>query len=390
METNLLWVCLFVALLLGWFLGYKFTPGRGVKGRQYKPSNEMKHRLQLLFDSYTDESIDNFVHSLEVSYDTFDIHISIGKQFRTQGEVEKAILIHQNLMAHPELPETASDTIIYELAKDYQAAGLFDRAESLLLQLSGSKQFADKSQKRLLDLYEHEKDWGSAISQGLRIDCKKIPEVAKRVAQYYCELAEEKLTTNEVREARVDYIKALNIHKVCIRALLGVAKLDIINLDYSAALNSLKQLAELSPENIPLILPDLLVSTKATETYEQHQKYLIGLLNATGQVPIMLAIFESKTAQGDKGGALRYLMDKIKSAPSISALDIVLSSEDIDNEDKAELLSIVPGIILKVQSEQANYRCGHCGFSLSQLHWMCPSCKGWQTIKPVVEYEQGL
>jgi len=390
METNLLWVCLFVALLLGWFLGYRFTPGRGVKGRQYKPSNEMKHRLQLLFDSYTDESIDSFVHSLEVSYDTFDIHISIGKQFRTQGEVEKAILIHQNLMAHPELPEKASDIIIYELAKDYQAAGLFDRAESLLLQLSGSKQFGVKSQNRLLNLYEHEKDWGSAISQGLRIDYKKSPEIAKRVAQYYCELAEEKLMTNSIRDARMDYVKALSIHKSCIRALLGLAKLDIINLDYIAALNFLKKLAELSPENITLILPDLLICTKATDSFEQHQSYLLSLLAETGQVPVMLAIVESKIEQGDKKGALRLLMDKIKSAPSISALDLVFSSHDINNEEKVELLTVVPALLLRVQNEQSNYRCGQCGFNLSQLHWMCPGCKGWQTIKPVVEYEQGV
>ena len=57
-----------------------------------------KHRLQLFFDSYTDESLDRFIESLEVKPDTVALHISIGKHFRKQGEVEKAILIHQNLI----------------------------------------------------------------------------------------------------------------------------------------------------------------------------------------------------------------------------------------------------------------------------------------------------
>jgi len=202
MDIELVWVFLFLVLLIGWSLGF-YAKSKLIKKEQtYESSPNIKHRLQLFFDSYSDESIDQFVYSLEVSPETFSTHISIGKHFRAQGEVEKAILIHQNLMSHPELPEQASESVIYELAKDYKKAGLLDRAESLLQQLSTSKQFGFKSVKLLLDVYEHERDWENAVSKGLELELKKYPDMAIRVAQYCCEIAETEQEKGRASEGR--------------------------------------------------------------------------------------------------------------------------------------------------------------------------------------------
>jgi len=29
------------------------------------------------------------------------------------------------------------------------------------------------------------------------------------------------------------------------------------------------------------------------------------------------------------------------------------------------------------------YQCTHCGFNGRTLHWQCPSCKHWNTVKPI-------
>ena len=29
------------------------------------------------------------------------------------------------------------------------------------------------------------------------------------------------------------------------------------------------------------------------------------------------------------------------------------------------------------------YRCGHCGFAGKNLHWNCPGCKHWGSIKAI-------
>ncbi|WP_156494768.1 tetratricopeptide repeat protein, partial [Oleiphilus sp. HI0128] len=244
METAQLWVFLFLALSLGWLLGYSAKQKRSPTSEPSQTKVGEKHRLQLLFDSYSDDAIDRLINSLEVSEETLQTHISIGTHFRKQGEVEKAILIHQNLMAHPEISNEASDAVIFELAKDYKAAGLFDRAESLLLQLTQSKRYSYRSQVLLLDICEREKDWSGALVIAKEIDLRRHPEIKIRLSQYYCELAEEKLKSNQQREAINLFKQALGVNKLCVRALLGQAALAQQDERYGEAIRFLKQVAE--------------------------------------------------------------------------------------------------------------------------------------------------
>ena len=400
MEMELLWVFLFLALLIGWLLGFYAKPKLSKKEPAYNTSPDIKHRLQLFFDSYSDESIDQFVLSLDVNPETLSTHISIGKHFRAQGEVEKAILIHQNLMAHPELPKLASESVIYELAKDYKKAGLLDRAESLLQQLSASKQFGFKSMKLLLDVYEQEKDWENAVSKGLELELKKHPEIAVRVAQYCCEIAEDEQRKGQFIEGERYFKQALSINKACVRALIGLACLDIEQEDYTQALSSLKKVAIFSPENITIILPLLLKCAAATETYEQHQFYLDKIFKETGQVSIMLALVESLLIQGEKQKAYQYLEEQIYLRPSLSALDKLFKKfpltevetsalepniESSGSNNYGRILEVVEKLVAEMSENKPSFRCQQCGFSGAQHHWNCPSCKNWQTTYPKVE-----
>lgn len=405
MAVELLCFFLFLALLLGWLIGFYTKSLRIKKNKPYKANPNIKHRLQLLFDPYNDESIDQFVRSLDVNPETFTTHISIGKHFRAQGEVEKAILIHQNLMAHPELPQQASESVIYELAKDYKKAGLLDRAEALLQQLSASKEYGFKSLQLLLKVYEDEKDWENAVSKGLELELKKHPKTAIRVAQYCCELAEMERRKGGFTEAKHYYTQALSINKACVRALIGHAHLEIAQEQYGLALNSLKQVAIFSPENITITLPLLLECAKATETHSQHVLYLEKLFKETGQVSIMLAIVESWLGQGEHDKAYMYLQEQIHISPSLTALDFMFKLEApellcegyqaeaaevidaIDRDDTKAMWEVVAKVVNELTRNKPSFRCQKCGFSGAQHHWLCPGCKSWQSTYPIVEYE---
>ncbi len=388
METVQLWLFLFLALSLGWLLGYSAKQKR-LGDTHSRPSRVGdKHRLQLLFDSYSDDAIDRLINSLEVSKDTFQTHLSIGMHFRKEGEVEKAILVHQNLMAHPEISNEASDAVVFELAKDYKAAGLFDRAESLLIQLTRSKKYAYRSLVLLLDICEREKDWQGALKIAKEIDLRKHPEVKVRTSQYYCELADEKRKSNQKLDAIKLYKQALGINKLCVRALLGQAAMDVEVERYTEAMRHLKQVVEVSPEDIVLGLPLLLECTIHTGTYVQHQAYLKGLYKETGQISVMLAIVASMEAQGRSKEAFDFLVEQLSNLPSLEALSYLFNMEDMSGEIHQGLAEQLIKIIHRESNKKTRFRCTQCGFNAGQLHWNCPSCKSWQTVKPVVEYEK--
>lgn len=384
------WVVLLICaffLLLGGMIGYQFANKKKITSKQPVLHGDMKHRLQLLFDSYSDDSIERFIQSLKVTSDTLQLHISIGKHFRTQGEVDKAILVHQNLMSHPELSSKASENIIYELAKDYKAAGLFDRAQALLHQLKESKQFSLKSLKLLLDMHEVEKDWSSALSLASKIDLKKHKDIALKVSQYYCELADLYLKEGLVRETLGAFKQALSIYKGCYRAHLGLAKFFYKNQDYAESIQHIKSIVVMSAEQIPSILPLLLDITKDTKTFQNHQQYLTKLLDDTGQVPVMLAIIDSMVAEGDAEKAAVFLYEHLKRSPSYTGLNCFFRLYSLSNYTPEDVVVLILSVLDMVKLESQDYRCGSCGFASLQLHWQCPGCKSWQTIKPVIEYE---
>jgi lipopolysaccharide biosynthesis regulator YciM len=50
---------------------------------------------------------------------------------------------------------------------------------------------------------------------------------------------------------------------------------------------------------------------------------------------------------------------------------------DISQED----MSLVHRLVKDVMKDKNSYRCKSCGFSGNQLHWQCPQCHQWDTIR---------
>jgi lipopolysaccharide biosynthesis regulator YciM len=43
--------------------------------------------------------------------------------------------------------------------------------------------------------------------------------------------------------------------------------------------------------------------------------------------------------------------------------------------------------VAQVLEEKPVYQCTHCGFAGKALHWHCPGCKRWGTVKPILGLE---
>ena len=99
--------------------------------------------LNLVLSRKTDEALELFVQMAKVDDDTLETHFALGHLFRRRGEMERAIRVHENLLARPNLNEAQRDQALFSLAEDYLGAGLFDRAEQLFSQLRDSTTIAE-------------------------------------------------------------------------------------------------------------------------------------------------------------------------------------------------------------------------------------------------------
>ncbi len=100
---------------------------------------------------------------LEVDNDTVETHLALGSLFRRKGEVERAIRIHQNIIARPNLtPEQRSHALL-ALGQDYLRSGMLDRAERIFREIVDSGIQSVSGLKFLTEIYQREKAWEDAI-----------------------------------------------------------------------------------------------------------------------------------------------------------------------------------------------------------------------------------
>ena len=103
--THAAWLLLIpAAAAAGWLAGRR---GGEIKGgaRVSRLSNTYFRGLNYLLNEQQDKAIEIFLQIAEVDKDTVETQFALGHLFRRRGEVDRAIRLHQNLVARIGLSE---------------------------------------------------------------------------------------------------------------------------------------------------------------------------------------------------------------------------------------------------------------------------------------------
>ena len=65
--------------------------------------------LNFLLNEQTDQALEHFLKMVRVDDKTIETHFALGSLFRRRGEVDRAIRIHQNIIARPDLAAEQRD-----------------------------------------------------------------------------------------------------------------------------------------------------------------------------------------------------------------------------------------------------------------------------------------
>ena len=179
--------------LAAYFLGRKNGAARTVRlPRDYYEG------LDHLINDRFDHAAEIFARMAQADGDAAEIQFALGSLFRRRGEVDRAIAIHSRLRDHA----TLSDRAAFELAQDYQSAGLMDRAERVLEELSASREYRRAALDHLVGIYEAQGDWAKALKIFHELPANVQAERAQVAAHYLCELAEQALVQGEAERDR--------------------------------------------------------------------------------------------------------------------------------------------------------------------------------------------
>src|SRR5271170_1509082 len=189
----LAWLLILSALVLGILAGH-FGWGRrwtkGVGPRSFaKLHPDYLTGLDYLVTEQPDRALDMFLKLLDASADTIETHFALGALYRRRGEVERAIRIHQNLLARDELAPEHREQALLALAQDYLRAGVLDRAEGLFQKVAETPRLRASALAALRGVYELQHDWQQALETYRQLARIKSAPPRTVAAHYLCELA---------------------------------------------------------------------------------------------------------------------------------------------------------------------------------------------------------
>ncbi len=126
--TELAWLMLLlpIAAAGGWLAGRRGGERRG-GARVSRLSNTYFRGLNYLLNEQQDKAIEVFLQIAAVDKDTVETQFALGHLFRRRGEVDRAIRLHQSLVARPGLSDEQKTRAVLALGEDYMRAGLLDR-----------------------------------------------------------------------------------------------------------------------------------------------------------------------------------------------------------------------------------------------------------------------
>jgi lipopolysaccharide biosynthesis regulator YciM len=367
-HNILLYVLLLVAVGAGYLLGRKDRPGKKSQAAVIK---DYYQGLNFLLGDRPELGVDRFIEAMEVSDNTIDVHLAMAGVVRRRGELDKAIRIHQNLLASPVLSNANKQLVEMELARDYHTGGLWDRAEKLLEQIvrrKGSQEMP--ALELLLDLYEQEREWQAAIDVSAKL-VKSSAEIRVRVCHFYGELAELAIAENDLRRAASLARKAVDLAPAEARGHWLLARLALLQGQHRKVLRHIQKATELAPELVGAYLNEYRQACEALDNDDEYERFLRHSLQLYPDAALLRELIDFRRGHGNDIAA-EELVEEISRAPSFAHLPLLMELGQ-RQPDVADIRAQVANII----SNQAAYQCANCGFNSPSVLWHCPGCRGW-------------
>jgi lipopolysaccharide biosynthesis regulator YciM len=379
----LLIVLLPVAALSGW-LAARFGSGRSSRPRQLKLSPEYYKGLNYVLNEQPDKAIEIFIKMLEVDSETVETHLALGSLFRRRGEVDRAIRIHQNLIARPTLDSDYKSQALLELGLDYMKLGILDRAEGLFTELVASGRYTRQAYTHLLDIYQQEREWDNAIVTAQKLESISATDLRPLMAHFYCELASLELANNNEKTAIKHLKHALSLDPKCVRASMIEAEMARKSGNHQAAIKAYTRIENQDPGFLAEVIVAMRYSYQALNKSGKYREYVAAIHEKYGGIAPLLCLTDLIAEADGENAAIKFLSEQLHKRPTVQGVDRLVKYSIARTEGELNRnLSTIKELTTRLLENRAVYKCETCGFEAKNLHWKCPGCKSWNTVKPV-------
>ncbi|MDQ6975910.1 MAG: heat-shock protein [Mariprofundaceae bacterium] len=323
--------------------------------------------LNYLLSEQPDKALQEIVRVARLRSEATEVYMFLGEMFRNKGEFGRAVRIHQNILARPDVSSTLFIEVQFALATDFQTGGLIDRAVRHYHKVLEVQPSHLGSLKSLLRIHEQTAEWAQAIDLLKRVEQLENKKDNFHHAYLMAEIAEIALQHGDLELALKQAKTSCSLASDCIHAYLVFMHSALQLQDSVSLMQGMDAMAEAAPDFLFLLIPVILPTDHATyeTTFLQYWQQYKNAELALAWLEYV-AKHDALEAAASLQEKLVFRPDSLRDALRLAAL----FSDDSGMREHARAWRL----------QMKHYQCQQCGVQIERLRWQCPQCHAWGSM----------
>ncbi|MDA9793274.1 hypothetical protein N9B72_01690 [Bacteriovoracaceae bacterium] len=395
-QNNLLAIVA-LTLTIVFIYHYMIERDHGVKlSKKYRHSiYEAQSKIflnasQYLITGNKDLAIRELQSAVDINRETIDTYFALGRLFRANGEIEKAIGIHRSLIARDNISEGTRLEALKELGIDFDKGGFFDKAIETYKDVLKINRDQFEVILALCRIYEDVADWDEAYNYRIMLSKVHHENQSETISHILVEKAKNLFEQENYKDCIDDLEDAFRFAPSVSANILKL-KLSIVKGNIEEAKTLLMELLKEHPLYATFIfvsLEDFNLKSEKLESYrgklEEVKSYFLELKDADlNEAPsvILSKVRLLKTERRNKE-AIQILEDwthSDKRQSEVLQMEYVKLLIEVGKTEEA--LKETHKLLEKINSSLTRHFCSNCGYNSDEIFWRCPQCYNWETIQ---------
>jgi lipopolysaccharide biosynthesis regulator YciM len=312
--------------------------------------------------------------------ETVEVLLVLGNLQREAGQVERAIQVHQGLLARRDLSRSERAHILACLGMDFRKAGFLDRASRTFHEVLEVDARNIHALSGLQKLHEEQREWREAYELQTRISRLRKTDDSLVLGFLQAELGREAAASGRTEAAEQAFKTGLSLDRRVFPAHLGLADLYAATNPRRAA-GMLEDAIQAAPERAYLTFDRL---GRAYAACGEPSRFAGVCESIIRQDPrdwrARLALARHLRGEGKHDEAFGLLLRAVEANPQVQLVHLeawrMLRAMGVHSDIVERYASVA--------EESVFYRdphiCTLCRYRADDMLWRCPHCHEWNTF----------
>lgn len=322
--------------------------------------------------------------------DAVEIYLALGNLYRSQGEIERAVQIRQNLIVRPGLKSDFKAKAWYELGLDYKRGGFIDRAMGAFEKARSLSGDSDAIDAELARLHAEGGDFEAAAKYYGRLHAP----VAE--AHYMVRAAQVEMAAKNSSKGWKWISKALKVNPGSPEARVEAMNQHMLQGQWDQVAQQMKDGLDNVPKEIAFVLPEGLLAAAIRHEGPHSQeengqpfnyKPLPELCDAVLPVleerdeDLLLKFYAAWIASGRDLDKSRSMLEQtLVLAPGFWPARLELLAIGMQDQPLSPSFSKQLEFFIQRARQVKRFLCRQCGLKREQHFYVCPRCHSWHSI----------